>query len=95
MGPSPTSSWLDSLLSAPPELQAELVRSLTPEQLQELEEATLWRPQPARRLLAYDSPADILFYGGARPAAGRPTSRSASPAPRTALDHLPPRVPVA
>jgi hypothetical protein len=61
---SARSSWLDLLLSAPPEVQQELVRSLTPVQLQELEVATRWRPQPGPQTEAYESPADILFYGG-------------------------------
>jgi hypothetical protein len=91
--PSPTSSWLDSLLSAPPAEQEELVRSLTPEQQAELLRwRPLWRPQPGPQTEAYDSPLTSCSTA-ARPAAERRTSRSASPARALALDHLPPRVP--
>lgn len=63
--PSPTSSWLDSLLSARPEEQVRLVRSLEPEALALLlAQLPLWRPQPGPQTEAFYSPADILFYGG-------------------------------
>ncbi len=49
----------------------EFVRGLTPDQKAELDElvagagAPLWVPQPGPQSMAYDSQADILFYGGA------------------------------
>ena len=60
------SSLLDSLLSAHPIEQERLLSSMSELEVEALlEMLPLWRPQPGPQTLAYESPADILFYGGA------------------------------
>jgi hypothetical protein len=63
---SALSSSLESLLSAHPLEQEALLSSLSEEEATELlQMLPLWRPQPGPQTLAYQSQADILFYGGA------------------------------
>ena len=70
METSTTPSWLNSLLSEPEEIQRQFLLSL-PETMKERALAVLagwrpkWTPLPGPQTQAYQSPADVLLYGGA------------------------------
>lgn len=58
------------VVMSPDDFDPELLKYLTPEELQELDtllttDKTVWRPLPGPQSIAYNSEADIIGYGGA------------------------------